>query len=128
MSVVIPLPPEVEETTIPIKPSFDPTAKFANEVNRIIEKYLETYSENTIWCYRNDMKTFFEIMNKNLMEVNELDIIDYVKELENRDFKNATINRKIYSLSKIFSIYKKLGLVKRNMVKEVSKTTRINKR
>jgi len=38
------------------------------------------------------------------------------------------MSRKIYSLSKIFSIYKKLGLVKRNMVKEVSKTTRINKR
>ncbi len=128
MSVLIPLPPEVEEKSIPIIPSFDPIAKFASEVNRIIEKYLETYSENTIWCYRNDMKTFFEIMNKNLMDVNELDIIDYVKELERRGFKNATINRKIYSLSKIFSIYKKLGLVKKNMVKEVSKTTRINKR
>jgi len=71
MSVLIPLPPEVEETTIPIKPTTDPATKFASEVNKIIAKYLETYADNTIWCYRNDMKTFFEIMNKNLMDVNE---------------------------------------------------------
>ena len=110
MSVLIPLPLEVEETTIPIKPATDLVTKLVNEVNRIIEKYLETYADNTICCYRNDMKTFFEIMNKNLLDVKELDIIDYVKELERREFKTATINRKIYSLSNILSINKKLGL------------------
>ncbi len=126
MAVVISLPPEPEVFTTEIDQS--PESRFVGDVNRIIEKYLETYSSNTVGSYRNDMRTFFSVISKNIKDVNELDIIDYIKELERRGYKNASINRKVYSLSKIFSIYKKLGLVRRNIVKEVSKVSQINKK
>ncbi len=126
MAVVISLPPEPEVFTTEMDQS--PESRFVGDVNRIIEKYLETYSSNTVGSYRNDMRTFFSVISKNIKDVNELDIIDYIKELERRGYKNASINRKVYSLSKIFSIYKKLGLVRRNIVKEVSKVSQINKK
>lgn len=127
MAIMIPLPPETAESPeeVDISPHEN---EFFNEVNSIIEKYLEPYSPHTVDSYRNDMATFFDITNKNLVEITELDIIDYVKALEMRRFKNATINRKIYSLSKVFEIYKKLGLVKKNLVRTLAATTRINKR
>ncbi len=126
MAIVISLPPEPEVFTAVTDQS--PESRFAADVNSIIEKYLETYSPNTVGSYRNDMRTFFSVTSKNIKDVNELDIIDYIKELERRGYKNASINRKIYSLSKIFSIYKKLGLVRRNIVREVAKVSQINKK
>ncbi len=126
MAIVISLPPEPEAFTAVADQS--PESRFVADVNSIIEKYLETYSPNTVGSYRNDMRTFFSVISKNIKDVNELDIIDYIKELERRGYKNASINRKIYSLSKIFSIYKKLGLVRRNIVREVAKVSQINKK
>ena len=122
MSYTIPLPPDPGEI---IK---SPKNRLEEQVNQAIHKYLDTYSEITVGCYKNDIDTFFALINKSLMETTELDIVDYIKKMEQKGYSNATINRKIYSLSKIFTIYQKLGLVKKNLVRELSKTTRINKK
>ena len=122
MSYTIPLPPDKKDIIQ------SPRARMEEEVNQAIHKYLDTYSEITVGCYKNDIDTFFSLVNKSLMECTEFDIIDYIKKMEQHKYSNATINRKIYSLSKIFTIYQKLGLVKKNLVRELSKTTRINKK
>ncbi len=66
MAIVISLPPEPEVCTTEI--DLSPESRSVEEVNRVIEKYLETYSSNTVGSYRNDMKTFFSVISKNIKD------------------------------------------------------------
>lgn len=96
-------------------------------INLLIEKYLSGYSESTIWHYRNDMKKFFDIIRKNIQDIDELDIIDYANALGKMGYKASSINRKIYSLSKILSICEVIGLRKGNPVRIAKENSKIIK-
>lgn len=73
-------------------------------------------SENTKASYQIDMDKFHDIVKKPLDEVTPLDIIQYVERLRQDGYKNATINRKVASISKMFKINQKLGRIKVNPV------------
>jgi site-specific recombinase XerD len=64
-------------------------------------------SENTQRAYKSDLQTFLAIVNKEIQKTTMKDLHYYFSELENRNYRNSTINRKINSLSKIFTIYEK---------------------
>ena len=77
LSITIPLPPEPRDEALLVEEN-----SYLTDMSSIIERYLQPYSEHTVACYRNDMSTFFRMMNRSLMEVTELDILRYVEELE----------------------------------------------
>lgn len=70
----------------------------------------KNYSKNTIDSYKDDLYKFFEFNNKKDMKnVTEEDIMKYLKSLNDRDAKRASISRKISTLK---SFYKYLNFKK----------------
>jgi site-specific recombinase XerD len=54
--------------------------------------------------YSYDYKLFYEVIKKNPKDITPADIQQYVKHLEDHNYKNNSISRKIASLSKLFKI------------------------
>jgi integrase/recombinase XerD len=65
--------------------------------------------------------------HKTLQGSNEYDILEYIKMLESKGYKNSTINRSISSLSKLYATYMVLGIVDYNPIQRLSESTRIYK-
>jgi len=118
------LPPEPETSP---EPQRDTTESFLRSVDQKIEQHLSPYSPHTVVGYKNDLHTFFSYVHKDLREVDEYDIFDYLKRLEEDGYRPSTINRKLYSLTKIFDLYLSLKLVSYNPVKKASSTAKLNK-
>ena len=102
--------------------------KFNQNNYSVIEAGYNGLSKSTQESYRYDLDLFNKIINKDITQIIPEDIIEYVKELQDRDYKNNSINRKIYSLSKILNLYKLQGLIKFNPVTELNKIKRITKK
>lgn len=92
-----------------------------------LQKYkkLEIDIKKTAWnslsaesqaAYNFDFKLFFEFINKSAKEIKADDILKYIEHLRSKNYKNASINRKIASLSKLFRIMKIAGEIKENPV------------
>jgi len=106
-------------------------------MNEIIKKDQQNYniiqagykglSKSTQEAYKRDLQTFNQIINKDIPDVIPDDILNYIQELKNQGLKNATINRKIYSLSKIFKLYVMQGLCKVNPISQLNQIKRITK-
>lgn len=93
----------------------------------LINDSMRFLSKNTQRAYKSDLQTFTEITNKEIQQTTMKDLFYYISELENRNYRNSTINRKINSLSKIFTIYEKAGIIQENLIrkiKEIKKITR----
>jgi site-specific recombinase XerD len=79
-------------------------------------------------AYKSDYDLFFEFLeNKNPRSINANDILKYIEYLEGKDYKNSTINRKVASLSKMFSVMKLAREIDINpveMLKSLKKVTR----
>lgn len=54
-------------------------------------------------AYQSDFKLFFDYIQKAPKNIVATDILKYIEHLEEKGFKNSTINRKIASLSRMFS-------------------------
>lgn len=93
----------------------------------VIEAGYKGLSKSTRQAYERDLDTFNSIVNKDIAEVRPEDILNYVKALQEKGLKNSTINRKIYSLSKILNLYKLQGLINVNVISELNKIRRITK-
>ena len=109
--------PELE-TKLPIRGE--------SSISERIESYLNAYNPLTVKAYKSDMQTFFSFLKKGVTEIDEQDILSYIDFL-NRKFTNATINRKIASLTKVLDIYNKMGIISSNPVRTLSATSRVYK-
>ncbi|GAB1458099.1 tyrosine recombinase XerC [Spirochaetota bacterium] len=97
------------------------------DIGKAVEGYFNQYSKETVKAYKADLKTWLSVCRKNVHEATEKDIIFYINSLDKLGFKNSTINRKLASLSKIFSVYIALGITNRNPVQNLANTTRLYK-
>lgn len=94
-------------------------------IAQLKEAAWSSLSEESRKAYQYDYNMFFEWIKKNPPEVTPTDILKYVEYLESQNMKSKTINRKIASLSKMFSILRMAGEIKNNPV-EILKKVRKN--
>jgi len=102
-----------------------------NEIDNKKDAAWSVLSENTQKAYQYDYNLFFDFMmhyllKKNISDVNEKDIYEFIRHLENNEYKHATINRKIASLSKMFSVLVLAGEIEKNPVEELKKIKNLN--
>jgi len=70
----------------------------------LIEKYLNSKTnDNTKKSYGHDLKLFSEFTNKNLMEIDMFDAIDYFNSIDNKS--PATFNRRLLSVRDFYNFY-----------------------
>lgn len=67
-------------------------------------------------AYAYDYKLFFEFISKDPKDVTASDVLAFIEDLEENNYKNSSINRKIASLSKMFKIMVLAGDIKINPV------------
>lgn len=99
--------------------------KYTNKENIIVQSSWDILSENSKKSYKSDLDLFFDFVKKDLREINQKDIIDFVLFLQSKNYKNATINRKIASVSKLFNVYMVAGVVSVNPVDVARKSGRL---
>lgn len=93
----------------------------------VVEASWMALSSETQKSYKSDMKLFLNFINKEFKNVTVSDISLYINHLKNNSGQtNSTINRKIASLSKLFSVYKKAGIIKENPVDVLKTMQRIS--
>jgi integrase/recombinase XerD len=93
----------------------------------VVEAGYNGLSKLTQKAYDQDFRLFNHIINKDITDIKSNDILIYKKVLEERGYKNNTINRKIYSLSKIMNLYKLQGVIKSNPISDLNQIKRITK-
>jgi site-specific recombinase XerD len=86
-----------------------------NEVS-IKETAWNSLSTESQKAYQSDFDIFFNFIKKPADKVTSNDVLLYIEHLRSQDYKNATINRKIASLSKLFKIMVLSGEIKKNPV------------
>lgn len=84
-------------------------------------------SKHTQTAYTQDMNKFYSIVNKDIRQVNSLDVIQYVKTMTEDGASNNSINRRIASLSKILNMYKLTGYITKNPVSEINKVKKLTR-
>jgi site-specific recombinase XerD len=92
-----------------------------------IQAGYDSLSPATRKAYENDLNAFYRIIGKDLTDVTALDIPAYIDALEKAGLKNSTINRKLYSLSKVFKLYQVVGMIDKNPVAELNKVKKITR-
>ena len=98
-----------------------------NKHINLLNDSMKFLSENTQRAYKSDLHTFLSIVNKEIQKTTMKDLHYYFSELENRNYRNSTINRKINSLSKIFTIYEKAGIIKENLIRQIKEIKKITR-
>ena len=93
----------------------------------VLQVGYESLAPATREAYTRDLNTFYKEIGKDLTTATPLDVQDYIKILESKGLKNSTINRKIYALSKVFSLYKAAGIIKINPVQTLNTVKRISR-
>lgn len=92
-----------------------------------IQAGYDSLSPATRKAYENDLNAFYRIVGKDITDVTALDIPAYIEALEQAGLKNSTINRKLYSLSKVFKLYQLAGLIDKNPVAELNKVKKVSR-
>jgi site-specific recombinase XerD len=93
----------------------------------ILQAGHDSLSPATRKAYETDLSGFYKATGKDIPAATVLDITHYIKTLDQAGYKNATINRKLYSISKIFGLYKLAGLIDRNPIAELNQVKRITR-
>ena len=130
MDIMFPIPPIDEKFNDEIFPhSKKPNVEKLHDSNisEAVERYFQSYSPKTVIAYKADLKTWWQFSQTPVRDTTPDLILKYIKYLEGQGFQNATINRKIASLSKIFSIYVHLGVADSNPIQILAATTKIYK-
>lgn len=103
------------------------TAQAMSPGRLIIQAGYESLTPATRRAYETDLRDFFRIVGKDIIDVSALDIPAYIEALEKTGLKNSTINRKLYSLSKVCKLYQFAGLIDKNPVAELRKVKKITR-
>jgi site-specific recombinase XerD len=85
-------------------------------------------SENSKQAYSYDYKIFLDFIKKDLHDVTPDDILNYIEYLENNDYKNSSINRKVASLSKMFGVMVIAGEIPVNPIEVLKQFKNINRK
>lgn len=83
---------------------------------RVKDAAWNSLSEETKKAYSSDYKIFFDFIKKDPKNVTADDILKFIEDLENKNYKNRTINRKLASLSKMFKVMVIAGEIKVNPI------------
>ncbi len=83
-------------------------------------------SEESKKAYSSDYKLFFDFVGKDPKNITADDILKFIDDLEKKDYKNNTINRKIASISKMFKVMVIAGEIKQNPVDVLKQFRNIN--
>jgi site-specific recombinase XerD len=92
----------------------------------LIEASWTALSKETQAAYKSDLKLFLAFVGKDFQSVTVSDVSNYILHLRNLKQTNATINRKIASLSKLFSVYQKAGVIQQNPVELLRSVQKIS--
>lgn len=92
-----------------------------------IQAGYDSLSPATRKAYITDLNGFYKATGKDIPAASVLDITVYIKTLESAGYKNATINRKLYSISKVFNLYKIAGIIDKNPITELNGIKRITR-
>lgn len=93
----------------------------------LLDAFINSLTDETRRAYGKDLTFFLDTVEKPITEVKEDDIVRYIKVLEQRDYRNSTINRRIYSISKLFGILFKEGIVPYDPFERVRLTTKVHR-
>lgn len=90
-------------------------------INKFIEFLAneKNYNENTCISYRNDLNTFFSYMNRELIELKDVDYYNiryYIVNLSSRQYSKSSIKRNLSSLSSFFNYLVDRGVINENPV------------
>ena len=96
-------------------------------LNTILQAGYESLSPSTREAYSRDLSAFNTAVGKDIQDVTALDITGYIKTLESAGYKNSTINRKLYSISKIFNLYQLAGVIDKNPIADVNKVKKVTR-
>lgn len=83
-------------------------------------------SEESKKAYQSDYKLFFDFIKKDAKDVTANDILLFIEHLENNNYKNSSINRKIASLSKMFKVMSMAGEITINPVDSLKQFKRLS--
>jgi site-specific recombinase XerD len=101
------------------------------EIKKDIQIYKEkkvTQTKNAAWqslseeskkAYTYDYKLFFDFAGKDPLDITASDILKFIEHLEDNNYKNSSINRKICSLSKMFRVMVIAGEIKTNPIEDL---------
>lgn len=92
------------------------TIKKENKSIQVKDTAWNSLSEETKKAYAYDYKLFFDFVKKDPSEITASDILAFIEDLENKNYKNSSINRKIASISKMFKVMVVAGEIKINPV------------
>lgn len=90
--------------------------KYEKQEVNIKQTAWNSLSKETQKGYNFDFKLFFDFIKKPATDITADDVLKYVEHLRAKNYKNATINRKIASLSKLFKVMMIAGNIKSNPV------------
>ncbi len=97
-------------------------------VPQIIQAGYDSLSVSTQQAYTNDLAGFMKATGKGIEQISMLDIPAYAESLVKAGYRNSTINRKLYSLSKIFNLYRMAGIIKENPITELNKVKKVTRK
>lgn len=90
--------------------------KIENKSVQIKDAAWESLSAESKKAYTSDYKLFFEFVGKDATDITSSDILSFIQHLEDNNYKNNSINRKIASISKMFKVLVIAGEIKQNPV------------
>jgi len=100
--------------------------KYSNKKDIILQSAWNMLSNNSQQSYQGDLNLFFDFVKKDLPKIDQKDIIDFIIFLQKKGYKNSTINRKIASISKLFTVYVIAGVLPINPVDIARKFSKLN--
>lgn len=83
-------------------------------------------AEESKKAYTYDYNLFFNFVKKDPKNINANDILSFIEHLENNNYKNNSINRKVASLSKMFKVMVVAGEIDRNPVDDLKQFRNIS--
>jgi len=83
-------------------------------------------SEESQKAYQSDFELFFRFVNKSPKDITATDVLRFIEDLEAKEYKNSSINRKIASLSKMFKTLVMAGEIRQNPVEALKQLKNIS--
>lgn len=98
---------------------------------KYIEKFLEylkvnkKYSNNTIISYKDDVIEFYNIVDKDIININEDKVRIYLSYLYDKKLNRNTVSRKLSSIRNFYNYLYKMEIVNNNYFKEIHNPKKI---
>jgi len=92
----------------------------------LIQTSWNSLSRETQKAYQIDLEQFAIFSKKKIADITPADVSRYIAHLRGKELKNATINRKIASISKMFTVYVQAGMIQVNPVSLVRTLQKTN--